>query len=317
MANLNAYARDARNNIEDVVRNAKYAKNAADKGINENDIETIQNIGYETKKYISDTQKYVDRAKDQLDNLIVAYNNYVIKEVDNVNQLVEQLNQLENQLANYKNKYNENKIILELKEIYEKAGTKEYNAKEAKEHKEKLQNIKKEYANYEEKENVNNFIISKNYFDDEKRELDRANANGVQCERYANNAQYEDHVREGQDLCRYAYDEAYKAEKDGDDALRLYKGNINDLDNKLGNLNKRTRDLKNKIKVDKKIIEKELKKYELLNAKVMLKEEYAKAGTKEYNANKAASLRSEIEKMEKEEQMKKSKIGKIKGFFGF
>ena len=38
---------------------------------------------------------------------------------------------------------------------------------------------------------------------------------------------------------------------------------------------------------------------ELIDYERMTHKTYAKAGTKEYNANKAASLRSEIEKMEK------------------
>ena len=300
MKKLDSYINDVERDIKKAIYEAQDANKNAYYGKDSRDLSDAKDYAYYARKHAKDIRYYADKAKDQVDSLERVINNNIADEIKEINGLIRELNRLEDELAYELNQYAKNEVLLELKEEYAKAGTSNYDAKKADKLRQK--SIKAECSNMPDHKNEireRDYKINSYDFRDTKKELDRAETKGRYCEDEAYRAEYADDVENANYYCDKAYDYARDAERDLDDANRAFKNDLYDVNKKIGKLEEIRNNVEYNINTNERLINNYRKKNQLINIRTMLKEEYAKAGTKEYNAKRAAELRNMLNETEK------------------
>ena len=299
MKKLNSYINDVEREINNAIYKAKDANNSAYYGKDARTLNDAKDYAYYARRHAKDIRYYADKANDKVDSLERAYDKVIEEKIEEVNKLIRELNRLENDLAYELNQLGKQDVLMALKEEYAKAGTQGYDPKKASSLRRDLINAEcankpKTHAELSKRD----YKISNYQFRDTTREIDRAESKGRYCEDEAYRAEYANDLSDAAYYCDKAYDYARGAEKDLDDAKRAFKNDIRTLENNIDKIDSVKYDVARKIDANESLINNYKQKNQLMEIRVMLKEEYAKAGTKEYNAKRAAELRDKLNQAE-------------------
>lgn len=299
MKKLNSYINDVEREIERAIYEAKDANKNAYYGKVARTLDEAKDYAYYARKHGKEIRYYADKAVEKIDKLERAYDDAIEEKVKEVNKLIRELNRLENELAYELNQLGKQEVLMELKEEYAKAGTDAYDAKKTSSLRRDLINAECANRGKQHSElNQRDYKISNYQFRDTTRELDRAESKGRYCEDDAYRAEYANDLNDASYYCDKAYDYARGAEKDLDDSKRAFKNDVRGLENNFKKIEEKKYDVARKIEANENLINNYKYKNQLMEIRVMLKEEYAKAGTKEYNSKRAAELRNKLAEAE-------------------